>query len=179
MQSQPTAANLGFVTVIHENGGYLGGYLVTNSWGRPLEFRLTTAVQPTRVQQILYGTTLKPYLYADLIGKTLLERTAVPAQLLVTDCEPLLDLRCHSSIPLAWLAAADDPLAARLEQVGATIHRTAAGALLCHPKFPADGPIIGRVLDQMDPAIDLSEPFSRIREALIEARKLGAITRAA
>ena len=46
---------LGFLTVVQDAGGYLGGYLVTNAWGRPLEFRLTTAVQPNRVQQILYG----------------------------------------------------------------------------------------------------------------------------
>ena len=52
------ALNLGFLTVLNEPSGYLGGYLVTNVWGRPLEFRLSTAVQPNRVQQILYGSTL-------------------------------------------------------------------------------------------------------------------------
>ena len=56
--------NLGFLTVLHEASGYRGGYLVTNVWGRPLEFRLSTAVQPTRVQQILYGGTLQPYICA-------------------------------------------------------------------------------------------------------------------
>src|SRR4051812_47750949 len=50
--------NVGFLTVLHEAGGYVGGYLVTNGWGRPLEFRLSTAVQPNRVQQILYAATL-------------------------------------------------------------------------------------------------------------------------
>src|SRR4051812_23734213 len=49
---------LGFLSVLQENGGFLGGYLVTNYWGRPVEFRLSTAVQPNRVQQILYGPTL-------------------------------------------------------------------------------------------------------------------------
>src|SRR5262249_11542133 len=29
---------LGFLTVLQEASGYLGGYLVTNLWGRPLEF---------------------------------------------------------------------------------------------------------------------------------------------
>ena len=52
---------LGFLTVLREANGYLGGYLVVNGWGRPLEFRLTSAVQPNRVQQILYGGTLEPY----------------------------------------------------------------------------------------------------------------------
>src|SRR6202049_3625030 len=68
------ALNVGFLTVLHEASGYLGGYLVTNVWGRPLEFRLSTAVQPNRVQQILYAGTLQAYLHADLIGKTLVEK---------------------------------------------------------------------------------------------------------
>ena len=58
--------NLGFLTVLHEPSGYLGGYLVTNVWGRPLEFRVSTAVQPNRVQRILYGGTLQPYICAEL-----------------------------------------------------------------------------------------------------------------
>src|SRR5437588_8117327 len=42
------AMNLGFLTIVQENGSYQGGYLVTNLWGRPLEFRLSSAVQPNR-----------------------------------------------------------------------------------------------------------------------------------
>ena len=45
--------------MLHEASGYLGGYLVTNTWGRPLEFRLSSAVQPNRVQQILYAGTME------------------------------------------------------------------------------------------------------------------------
>ncbi len=171
--------NLGFVTVVQESGGYLGGFLVTNSWGRPLEFRLTTAVQPNRVQQILYGSTLKPYIYADLIGKALVERAGVAVQLLCTDCEPLLDLRLSRPTPVAWLARADDPLARAWEEAGAGVCRTEAGLLLCHPRFRDDAPAIRSVLESVDAAADLSEPFGRIREALMEARKLGAAARGA
>ena len=44
----PSRLHLGFLTVFAEGTGFLGGYLVTNSWGRPIEFRLSTAVQPNR-----------------------------------------------------------------------------------------------------------------------------------
>src|SRR5215831_801564 len=80
-----TSCKLGFLTVLHEPTGYVGGYLVTNAWGRPLEFRLSTAVQPNRVQQILYGPTLEPYVCADLIGKTLIDKAGTPAELIITD----------------------------------------------------------------------------------------------
>src|SRR5262249_57589758 len=79
---------LGFLTVLRDTNGYLGGYLVTNRWGRPLEFRLTTAVQPNRVQQVLYGETLESYLCADLIGKALFEKTATEPQPLLPHTPP-------------------------------------------------------------------------------------------
>ena len=67
--TQPTESiNLGFLGVQREPAGYVGGYLVTNRWGRPLEFRLSSPVLPNKVQQILYGPTLEPYLCHTYIG---------------------------------------------------------------------------------------------------------------
>src|SRR5207244_12293221 len=101
-------ANLGFLTVLDEPSGYLGGYLVTNPWGRPLEFRLSTAVQPNRVQQILYAGTLQAYVCADLIGKTLVEKTAMPVQMVLTDTEAALELRLSLSVPAVWVVPSGD-----------------------------------------------------------------------
>ena len=63
--SATALAQLGFLTIVRDANGFLGGYLVTNLWGRPLEFRLSTAVQPNRVQQILYGHTLNSFICGD------------------------------------------------------------------------------------------------------------------
>lgn len=160
--------NVGFLSLLHEPGGYLGGYLVTNTWGRPLEFRLSSAVQPNRVQQILYAHTLEPYLCADLIGKTLVDKAAVPAQLIVTEREVVLDLRLKLEVPVAWLAPAEEPRAAI---------RTPRGGLVFHPRFAGDAAVVREMLDRIDSAFDLAEPFSRIREAIAEARKLGVANR--
>jgi len=167
--------NLGFLTVLHEPTGYLGGYLVTNTWGRPLEFRLSTAVQPNRVHQILYGGTLRPYVCADLIGKTLMDKTATAVQLLVTDSEPVLDLRLKVAVPVVWLAAADDPLGATLAAAGVCVRPAGAGRgpLLCHPRFPGDVAAVQELLGRLDDGFDLAEPLGRIREAIAEARKMG------
>ena len=48
--------NLGFLTILQDPAGTLGGYLVTNLWGRPLEFRLTSAVQNTLAAQAQLST---------------------------------------------------------------------------------------------------------------------------
>src|SRR6476469_8548531 len=97
--SQKVPVTLGFLTVLQEPTGWVGGYLVTNAWGRPLEFRLTTAVQPNRVQTVLYGPTLTEYLHADVIGKTLVEKTAAKPDLIVTDSPFALGLHARVGIP--------------------------------------------------------------------------------
>lgn len=177
MSLPPSAAplNVGFLTILQEPTGYLGGYLVTNTWGRPLEFRLSTAVQPNRVHQILYGGTLKPYLYADLIGKTLVDKSGTPVQLLVTDSGPVLDLRLKGATPVVWLATAEDPLTTVLTEAGACVRPAGGGRgpLLCHPRFPEDLPAVRELLGRVEEGLDLAEPLARIREAIAEARKMG------
>ncbi len=168
--------NLGFLTVLHEANGYLGGYLVTNTWERPLEFRLSSAVQPNRVQQILYAGTLEPYVCADLIGKTLVDKAGVPVQLVVTDCKPVLDLRLKLEAPVVWLAAKDAAQAAHPASVIGPASN-GRGILHCHPQFPRDVAAAQELLQCLDSTFDLAEPFTRIREAIGEARKLGVANR--
>ncbi|OWK35035.1 hypothetical protein FRUB_09877 [Fimbriiglobus ruber] len=152
----------------------LGGYLVTNAWGRPLEFRLTTAVQPNKVQQILYGPTLAEYVHADLIGKTLVEKTATQPTLIVTDNPAVLDLRSRVNIPVVSLVAPPGP-----EEAIALKHPRASVSLYFSSAFPDDRAAIEARLDKIDPAVDLAEPFSRIKDAIAEARKMGVTSRAA
>jgi hypothetical protein len=171
-----TALNLGFLVVLQENGGYLGGYLVTNTWGRPLEFRLSSAVQPNKVQQVLYGGTLVPYICGDLIGKTLVDRAGVAVQLVVTTCEHALDLRLKLDVPVAWLVPADE---ARAQGPLAVALPNNRGALVCHARHPGDVEAIRKLLADLDGGLDLAEPFGRVKEAIAEARKMGVTSRAA
>src|SRR6266576_6035917 len=85
---------LGFLTVV-ENAelGLIGGYLLLNPAGRPLEFHCTAPVKATRTQQILYGPTLLPFLYGEQIGQTLLKRSKRSPVVVCTDVEAMLDVR--------------------------------------------------------------------------------------
>jgi hypothetical protein len=161
---------VGFLTVLQEATGYVGGYLVTNSWGRPLEFRLSSAVQPNRVQQILYGHTLQSYLCAELIGKTLVDKVGVAVQLIVTDRGAVLDLRLKVDAPVLWLAAGDNGSTQALVVGPAPDGR---GTLYCHPRYGTDVTTARALLSRLDGTLDLAEPFGRVREAITEARKLG------
>ncbi len=166
--------NLGFLTVLHEPSGYLGGYLVTNLWGRPLEFRLSTAVQPNRVQQILYAGTLQAYLCGDLIGKTLVEKTTAPVQIVFTDTEAALDLRLSLDVPVASVLPPDRGLSV---STAAGPPRALRGNVRTHARFPQDEKAVQEVLERIQGFVDLMEPFARIREAIGEARKMGVTNR--
>src|SRR6476660_5594926 len=146
--SLPANLHLGFLTVFAEANGYLGGYLVTNSWGRPLEFRLSTAVQPNKVQQILYAGTLTEYLCADLIGRTLVEKTATPAHLLVTDSPQVLPLRSRVDVPVV-AAVPDDQLPPAAERPLATFtHPRSSAPLTLDMRWADDEGLVRAMLDR-------------------------------
>jgi hypothetical protein len=176
VSDRPTTVTLGFLSILQDAGGWLGGYLLTNGWGRPLEFRLSTAVQPTRVQAALYGPTLPEYLHADLIGKTLVEKTGGKPDLIVTDAPPALALRSRVEAHVLAIQPADGFVPPDARPLAST--RCPSGLLL-PVKYAADEPAVRRLLEAVDPAVDLAEPFARIREAVTEARKMGVTNRAA
>lgn len=166
---QPTA--LGFLSIAQDASGLFGGYLLTNAWGRPLEFRHSTAIQPTKVQQILYGPTLTEYLHAELIGKTLVEKSATPPALVVTDSLPALALRSRIGVPVVAVRPKD----AAPSDVTPVLHARSSVPLLLAVTAEADRDDLLDRLDRVDPAVDLAEPFARIREAMAEVRKLAGV----
>lgn len=172
--TQTTSQALGFLTVISDGAAHSGGYLITNLWGRPLEFRLTSAVQPNKVQQILYGPTLGIYLGAELIGKTLFEKANTPVGVVLTDSRDVLEIRRSLSVPVVWVAPAGNPEAMRLSSQGLTVRDNA----LVHPEYPDDVAATAETIARIG-SLNLFEPFDRIREAIAEARKMGVSQRAA
>lgn len=165
----PPPLTLGFLTILPDGGGHVGGYLVTNAWGRPIEFRLTSAVQPTRVQAILYGQTLADYVFGELIGRTLIEKTATRPGLVVTDVSMGLAVRPHVGVPVLIVSREDKP-----ENVVEVAHPRTSAPLWLPARFASDRERVDTLLAGVDESLDLAEPFARIREAVAEARKPGA-----
>lgn len=182
---------LGFFTVVeHAPLGLFGGYLLLNLLGRPLEFHCTTPVKPSRAQEILYGPTLAPYLYGELIGQALVNKASHKPLAVLTDVPGALALRMHAAMPVALVepeASADaDGLdtgsaqavwrhdgAHRGPAPALVRFRVGANALAVDPVYLADREQIAQRLQGLDPAFDLAEPFARIREAIEEAQRGG------
>jgi hypothetical protein len=179
---------LGFFTVLeHEEQGFVGGYLVLNWAGRPLEFHCTSPVKPNRAQQILFGPTLNSYLYGEQIGQTLLAKSSAEPVTVCTDVELALAVRDYVSTPVALVLPKTSDHSAPQPHVspsGATwrvdaAHRVGphfehfaigANRLAVPAHRQVDKESICERLDSLA-AFDLSEPFERIREAVEEAHR--------
>lgn len=161
-------AQLGFLGVVNVAGtGFVGGLLVTNQLGRPLEFQCTTPVRANRTQEILYGPTLTSFVCAELIGKTLVDRLQVKPQLIVTDQPEILALRTVTSLPVALILKKGTPASEGTIRAGA--HQ-----LQLHADYASDREAVTEIAKSFPGDADLIEPLERVREALQETLRAGA-----
>jgi len=185
--------SVGFLTVVQDRRqGWLGGYLVLNTASRPLEFHCTAPVKPNRAQQILYGPTLAPYLCGEQIGPALAGKSNVQPLAVFTDVAAMMSLRTFVDWPLALVEFDDSETKPNSDDAGqesgALMHRLdgahgrptphdarrlrfRAGerALAVDEAFAGDQQKIAALLDRAS-ALDLCEPFERIREAIEETQ---------
>jgi hypothetical protein len=173
MQEQPdgdsAALSFGFLTTLESPvHGLFGGYLVVDTVGRPIEFHCTAPVKVSRAQQILYGASLDSHLHGRQVGGALLaEGKATPAVVL-TDNEAMLHVRPHTTLPVALVWRGGDTSDAALSQ-GLSFN----GAVVRPHAHDADQSVdLAARLATLAAAVDLCEPFERIRAALEEAARL-------
>jgi hypothetical protein len=90
--------------------GYLGALLITDQYGRPLEFRVTHSVKPSPFQRQLYGEALEPYIGVELCGKQLVKHLDHTLGLLAVSVSFLLDVRDFVPCPVVHVQKAGDPI---------------------------------------------------------------------
>ena len=165
---------IGFLTAVeHSDLGICGGYLILSPAGRPLEFHCTAPVRANLAQQILYGPTLRDYLY-EQIAPALLSKAKAAPLLTCTDSPAMLAAADAADLPLVLLAAAN------LDQSGmATFALDANQVQLPLARAGEQAAIEERWRQLHATGLDLSEPFVRIREALEEAQRAAASKAAA
>ncbi len=168
-------------TIEIDGRGHIGGLLITNQNGRPLEFQCTTPVRPNRTQEILFGDTLRPWLLGELIGSTLLDRVAIKPSVIITSDPCLLELRNHTTVPVA-LAEEAVPERGRSQSPEQTDRRSGTdvslnsegrlklgGSILrFHDAHGVDAETLGRQKHLIPNSANLQEPLERVREALAE-----------
>jgi hypothetical protein len=181
-ESTPANAlfSLGFITVVeHEQLGLIGGYLLLNQTGRPLEFHCTAPVKPSRAQQILYGPTLAPYLYGEQIAEALIAKSQLRPLAVFANQLPVLAVRELVELPTLLLATGEQTPDDASGQFGRLqSHTFGPHRLFTTERFTADAAALTESLNHQAP-FDLTEPFDRIREAIEEAQRAATNRQAA
>ncbi|MDD3586251.1 MAG: hypothetical protein PHQ75_03640 [Thermoguttaceae bacterium] len=198
-ENNNTESTLGFLSVTGSvKQGLLGGLLVLNCFGRPVEFHCTAPVRANRAPEILYGNTLQPFLSSEQIAPALVSKVETSMFAVLTDCPFVLSGAPLLPVPLIFAFSRIPgrvPAATRSQEE--MVERERFGSFDEFPFIPGfdsdQWTVVAKgntrlaliaqeeaaqrsfetQLDHFLEAIDPCEPFERIRLAVEEAQKAG------
>lgn len=155
---------------------FMGGAMVTDASGLPLEFRYTEPVRATKLQRVLYGDVLEKYIHGDVIAANLVGRLEQkPDLFLVSDPALLMVLDAAGRKAAALLPARVPPLKEygaqqdgtegefflQLTDSGSPLRVRLGGAVDAARRAEA-----ARVLTDAGRTMDVLEPLARIETAV-------------
>jgi len=153
--------------------GYLGAVLVLNEAGVPQEFHCTHPVRATSTQEAIYGATLKPHVFNELIGAPLINRLTTNPKFCAVSENLLLDLGYYTDLPVVHLQRIGEVFEAdnldtsyqvkRFDSNHSEFQPVSANFL---PSQELDTEIIEADIEAVFNRIDIIEPFERISTAL-------------
>jgi hypothetical protein len=158
----------------NEGGTYVGGLMVTDSAGLPVDFRYTDPITPTRLQRALYGGVLDRYLRSEVVLRTLLSALEQAPTLLLVDDHELLE-EDIDACPVAVVSASlSDPLGApgerREQSPGSFLLQVVEGGhplrVTLAPGGEEDEAAVADALVALGRRMDPLEPAERVRDAL-------------
>lgn len=164
----------GFLVVrADDDGTWVGGLMVTDPSGLPVDFRYTDPVTPTRLQRALYGDVLDRYLRTEVVLRTLLDALDAPPSLLLIDDPVLLD-EPSDACPTALVAPTrSEPIgpagARREERPGHFLLQASRDAHPLRVGLPEGSPhaeTVAAALVALSSRMDVLEPSARVRDAL-------------
>lgn len=164
---------LGYLAVDQVGDAYVGGVLVVDDLGLPLEFRHTLPVRPTRLQRTLYGGTLDRYLRSVVIGRRLVEELEHPPPVVIADDPSIL---IDAEPPIAVLAEGG---AEPIGTAGAVVPLEGAQPGFLVQVRPGEAPLrvltvaaahlhadLAALIVRTAETMDVHEPLDRVRHAI-------------
>lgn len=158
-----------------EDASYIGGLMITDNYGIPLEFKYTEPIKPTKIQKILYGQALEKYIKKEVILLNLLNNTTGKPDVLVTPEDNLTEFKNAVSYPVINLERTS---LAPLSEVGVSedIHQ---GEFILQAS-PSGSPLrikltepnpdkrqkVETIILELGKSMDLIEPLIRVEGAL-------------
>ncbi|MBI2440942.1 MAG: hypothetical protein HYV35_06170 [Lentisphaerae bacterium] len=162
---------------------FRGGVLVTDSRGKPIEFRCTSAIQPNNVQKTLYGSTLRTHMAVELAGRPLLSVLKEKPKVVLVKQDEFLELRPFIDLPVLLVAKQGETIAvdeenaktSKQELLPSPTGKFDPVVLTCHWEYKDDMRSILAPLSGLFTLMDITEPFSRICNALKLLQEKGAL----
>ncbi|HOY62770.1 MAG: hypothetical protein BWY28_03265 [bacterium ADurb.Bin236] len=167
---------MGYIDIYKSGAGeFMGGALITDRLGIPIEFRHTEPVSPTKVQQILYGRALEKFVKTETLAKCLLGDLKNKPDLLVVADADYYPLTRMFNFPFVQLGkAAREPMEKHGDyaevseseiHLQALSHREPLRVRVDRKNAPTL-PAIKSILTDVTRTMDVLEPLSRVQEAL-------------
>lgn len=157
---------------------YMGGIMICDSKGFPLEFRYSEPITPTNVQKVLYGNVLDKYIKIDVISESLIKSITNQYEIMIVQDDQLLEHQFASKPVMIRLSNTKSP---PLSNEGDVVKIKEKEYLLqtCPNSNPTRVQIASSakideaktksILHELSKAghqMDLDEPLSRIHRAL-------------
>uniref|UniRef100_A0A7C4CF09 Uncharacterized protein n=1 Tax=Fervidobacterium thailandense TaxID=1008305 RepID=A0A7C4CF09_9BACT len=153
---------IGYLAVSKIENKHLGGLLVVNELGIPVEFKYSEPVTPTKLQEIIYGSSLEYYLHVEIIAKGLIQKSeSRPEVILVQDPNLLFDKN------IVFVSALPQSVAEKKESSEAIINLPGMSLkIMVSEGFKLDDATLEKIRE-LASKIDILEPFDRVEKALI------------
>lgn len=151
---------------------FSAGMLVLDHSGDPREFRCTSPLQPTPLQQILWGQRLQRYVLCELLLLPLVESLQLQVELVLVQREEFLAARPKMSQPLLLITRDGGTPSAGRQQNHVTIKMPSSDGsgqlifLQCLPGYEEDLEIGRQLITRFLETCYPLEPFQRIELAL-------------
>lgn len=166
-----------------DKGVFRGGVLVTDAHGKPLEFRCTSAIQPTAVQKTLYGGTLRAHMCVELTARPLLSALKEKPNAVLVTQEDFIEVRALIQTPLLVVSKQGSSIAGQVDSDKPTkteLLDSPSGkfepiTVTCHWQHKDDIHTTLPDLSSLFSRFDLIEPFTRINNALKLLHEKGAV----
>ena len=163
---------IGYFKIFSENRKYTGGIMVADERGIPVEFKYSEPVEPTKLQEVLYGEVLEKYLREEVIMGNL-----------VSKLENKPDIYILNDVKNIYLQE-------RVKEDVAVVRKTQIAPIkeIKSYKFIKDNEAVAQIKDGENPvvimvqkenkdeivkkvidlgeSVDLLEPLNRVEEAL-------------
>ncbi len=162
---------LGFVHATIEPTGakFLAGLLVLDHFGDPRELRVTSPVQATPIQQLLWGQRLVGHVLHEVILVPLVQALQSQVEIIFADRAEFLNARQDLSVPLVLLQSRTDGDQTNHSETSVSVPDSKGNGVLlieCAPGFEMDLDVGRHWVTEFSKTCYPLEPFQRIEQAL-------------